>query len=450
MKLSRTGLVGLVVVAISPWLVSACTATVDDAPPAPAPESDAGNDADSTPPPAPDGGSHDVEQPPLKPAKRLDVTCTGDPCYVAVSGNGGEHFCGVLKDGSVRCWGRDRRPWDWTGGGALGRGAPATPVEGATPQPVVGLADEKVTQISVGKSYGTCARTSDGDVYCWGYNESGQLGQDPATHPQLTTPTRVAGLPPVSSVALGASTACAIATEDRRLYCWGLRRTPIGETATPGEAPHFPPQLMSAIPGPLDEITMATFSLNGKDVNDTIVALREGGVLVTFGELPLGESSLPAGSTTIPFEVPGVLRTGAFAYVTTDGVLTQWAPDARAIHLPGAASIVDVAVSARYGVEGRAHIEQQGAVLLASGRLFRWGVNHWGELGRHPDEASELAHPVEMTHLEKPVVSFATTASATCASLVDGRVACWGSNENGELGRGKLDEEYHPDAAEIE
>ena len=55
-----------------------------------------------------------------------------------------------------------------------------------------------------------------------------------------------------------------------------------------------------------------------------------------------------------------------------------------------------------------------------------------------------------MTHIGKAVVSFATTPSATCASLVDGKLVCWGSNENGELGRGALDEEYHPDAAEIE
>lgn len=443
MKLLR---VGLVVVVTYAWLASACTTTVVDSTPPPASTADAGQE-DAIVSPVEDGGSTDVEQPPPKPAKRLDVSCTADPCYVAVSGNGGEHFCGLLKDETVRCWGRDSRPFDWAGS-ALGRGAAVTPLEGATPEPVVGL--EKVTQISVGKNSGTCARTSGGDVYCWGYNQYGQLGRDPGQHPRIATPMRVEGIPPVSYVALGASTACAIATTDGALYCWGLRDSPIGQTATPGDSPAFPPQAMATIRGPIRELTLATFSFNGKEMNDTIVALREGNVLATLGELPVGESSLPAGSTAIPFEVPGALKTGAFAYVTTDGVLSQWAPNTRAIHMPAPFSIVDVAISARYVHTGRRHIEQQGAVLLSSGRLFRWGLNNSGELGRHPDELIEIEQPVEMVHLGKPVVSFATTSSASCASLVDGKVVCWGANDNGELGRGLLDEEYHPEAAEIE
>ncbi len=444
MKLLR---VGLVVVVICASLAGACTTTVVDSTPPPASAADAGQE-DAIVSPVEDGGASDVERPPPKPAKRLDVSCTADPCYVAVSGNGGEHFCGLLKDETVRCWGRDSRAGDWSGGGALGRGASVTPIEGATPEPVVGL--EKVTQISVGKNNGTCARTSVGDVYCWGYNQYGQLGRDPRQHPRIATPMRVEGIPPVSYVALGASTACAIASADGALYCWGLRGSPIGQAATPGDSPAFPPQAMATIRGPIRELTLATFSFNGEETNDTIVALREGNVLATLGELPLGESSLPAGSTAIPFEVSGVLKTGAFAYITTDGVLSQWAPNTRAVNVPDPFSIVDVAVSARYVHEGRLHIEEQGAVLLSSGRLFRWGVNNAGELGRHPDAVTEIEHPVEMTHLGKPVVSFATTSSAACASLVDGKVVCWGGNDNGELGRGELDDEHHPEAAEIE
>ncbi len=443
MKLVRVGLVGLVVV-VSPWLVSACTTTVVDA--VPPPTNDAGQEADViASPPVEDGGSRDVEQPPMAPATRPEVSCTADPCYVTVSGNGGEHFCGLLKDGTVRCWGRDMQ---WSGGGALGRGAPVTSLEGATPKPVVGL--EKVTQISVGKNHGTCARTSGGDVYCWGYNQYGQLGQDPSRYPEIATPMRVEGLPPVSYVALGASTACAIATADGALHCWGLRNSPIGQTATPGDSPAFPPQVMGTMQKPIRELTMATFSLNGKPMNDTIVALLERNVIATLGELPLGESSLPTGSTAVAFERPGALKSGAFAYVTTDGFLSQWAPHPRAIYLPQAQSVVDVAISARYMTDGKAHIEQQGAALLSSGRLFRWGANTSGELGRHPDEIAEVEYPVEMTHLGKPVVSFATTSTASCASLVDGKIVCWGSNDDGELGRGMLDEEYHPEAAVIE
>ena len=136
----------------------------------------------------------------MKP-RALDVKCEKDPCYVAVSGNAGHHVCGLLRDGTVRCWGRDTiaPPESVEGGpllgeGALGRGVSISGTTAATPAPVVGLSN--VTQISVGPNLGTCARTSDGSVYCWGRNDFGQLGTSP-DKPTLPVPTRIEGLPPI-------------------------------------------------------------------------------------------------------------------------------------------------------------------------------------------------------------------------------------------------------------
>src|SRR5262249_37831892 len=139
-----------------------------------------------------------------------------------------QHVCGLLLDGTVRCWGRDTIVPETTldGGvvlpadGALGRGKAVSAIEGATPAPVENLTG--VTQISVGPNLGTCARTSDGSVYCWGRNEFGQLGR-PAAEVRLTVPTRIEGLPPVDEVQLGYKMGCAIGSSNRALYCWGKR-----------------------------------------------------------------------------------------------------------------------------------------------------------------------------------------------------------------------------------
>ncbi|MDF2691998.1 MAG: repeat domain protein [Labilithrix sp.] len=432
---------------VAPCLVIACTSTDVGSEPPPA-EVDGGVDATTAPPPAADASRPDVAQQGFTPASRLPVTCAVDPCYVAVSGNGGEHTCGLLKDGTVRCWGRDTMPWS-DPDGALGRGGAVSAIEGATPAPVVGLHD--VTQISVGRNYGTCARTADGSVYCWGRNEVGQLGRDPAES-RLLVPTRVDGLPPVSYVALGSSTGCAIATSDRALYCWGARRGAIGLAATPGDTPAFPPQVMNPFPPPVREVVLGSFSLTGAGESaDTIMALLHQGVLASLGELPAGESSVPPGFSPIPLEVPGIARAGVFAYLTTDAVVSQWAPKKKTLHLTAASSLVDIAISARYvgGFPYPVRIEEQGGLLLSSGRLFRWGVNSAGELGYRPEDLVVVDDPVEMTNVGGAVVSFAMTSASTCASLVDGRVECWGSNLHGELGRGTIDAEFHPEAMVI-
>ena len=186
MTLLRVGLGSLFVASFVPLGCSSAGGGADS------PAFDGG--VETSPPPASappqDAGAPDTGRADFVPASRLAVACAAEPCYVAVSGNTGEHVCGLLKDGSVRCWGRDTRPRAETSpdegepqaDGALGRGRVVSALEGATPAPVVGLTG--ATQISVGKNLGTCARTGDGSVYCWGRNEYGQLGR-PAAEARL-------------------------------------------------------------------------------------------------------------------------------------------------------------------------------------------------------------------------------------------------------------------------
>ena len=373
------------------------------------------------------------------PPQRLEVVCApdaGGPCYRSVSGNGGRHYCGLVDDGTVRCWGRDSvspltssvdggvvAPND----GALGRGDLASALEGATPAPVVGLTN--VTQISVGPNLGTCARTSDGAVYCWGRNEFGQLGR-PRTEARLPLPTRVEQLPPVDEVALGYRTACAITTGERSLYCWGDTAINIGADA--GGTTTFAPQLIGSFRAPLKALAIGTWTTN----LDTIIALVDGNVLQSIGAFPAGENIVLT-PTTRPRELPNVTAIGAFAYVS-DGLLERWRPEPGTLYIPSSAEVVQVAI---------AGANEQGGALLAGGRLFRWGINEGGALGMAPDFVAASKHPLEMP--VSKVVSFATTDRSTCASLVDGKIVCWGGNVNGELGRGTMDSNAHPSAEEI-
>ncbi|MCW5837431.1 MAG: hypothetical protein KIS78_33875 [Labilithrix sp.] len=430
MKLPRTlsagGLIGA--------LVAACSSAGERAAPA--------DDAGAAPSPPQDAGSSDTDAQVGADAgapKPLDVTCAVEPCYVAVSGNGGRHVCGLLRDGTVRCWGRDTMlpaaalddGGSVTADGALGRGRSVSRLEAATPAPVVGLSG--VTRLSVGPNLGTCARTSDGSVHCWGRNEHGQLGRATG-EPSLAVPARVEGIPPVDDVALGATVGCAVASSDRALYCWG--RTTEGLGVDAGGSDTFPPRRVATFPAPVQSLALGTWS-----DEDTVIALLAGGKLASAGPSATGETSSPPPWTS-PLETFDVVRSWTFAYVASDGLLRRWRPAEGTVYVPARAPIVDAKISG--GAE-----DHQGGVLLSTGRLFRWGGNTSGALGVAPSALLFGPHPLEVTQVGARVVSFATTVGSTCASLVDGEVVCWGANAFGELGRGTVDDFPHPEAEPI-
>ena len=89
-------------------------------------------------------------------------------------------------------------------------------------------------------------------------------------------------------------------------------------------------------------------------------------------------------------------------------------------------------------------------MLLSNGRLFRWGATRPARSVCAPSVLDVAEEPRDMIHVAGDrVVSFAMTAASTCVSLVDGKVKCWGTNQRGELGRGAVDAEEHPEAEVI-
>ena len=116
---------------------------------------------------------------------------------------GGFHTC-AIRNGDVLCWGSNESL-------QLGH-------EGATlsamPTVVEGLND--ITAIAAGSDL-TCAIDAEAGLWCWGANSSGKRG-DPNPDP-AAVPFEVP-IPDVSVVAIGASHACASTLNDAT-YCWG-------------------------------------------------------------------------------------------------------------------------------------------------------------------------------------------------------------------------------------
>jgi alpha-tubulin suppressor-like RCC1 family protein len=99
--------------------------------------------------------------------------------------------------------------WGGNGNGQLGSGTRANQ---RAPSPVKGLSG--VVEIGGGQ-YSTCARTTEGEVSCWGF-----LGCDcdEGRHHQMT-PKVVRGLPRALSLHMGPKIIC-ITSETGEVHCW--------------------------------------------------------------------------------------------------------------------------------------------------------------------------------------------------------------------------------------
>ncbi len=143
------------------------------------------------------------------PRSEKPVDATGLDSAIALTGEGG-HFCAIRRGGEVYCWGANPH-------GQLGEG---TQQARWVPTPVLGLTE--VINVDVSASH-SCAVTYSGKVYCWGKNSDGQLGD--GTTDDKNRVTAVAGLPAdITQVSAGAAHSCAVA-KSGTVYCWGANRS---------------------------------------------------------------------------------------------------------------------------------------------------------------------------------------------------------------------------------
>jgi alpha-tubulin suppressor-like RCC1 family protein len=155
--------------------------------------------------------------------------------------SGGAHTCAVIDDGSLHCWGRNME-------GQLGID---TTDDATMPVHVSSLAD--VAFASAGRNH-TCA-IAGGTLHCWGDNAENQLGVGDADPHLSPTPVTIPGDPPVVRVSAGDRHSCAV-TLAGDLYCWGANES--NQLGTGEVDPLGAPEAPIAIPGPVADVVAGT------------------------------------------------------------------------------------------------------------------------------------------------------------------------------------------------
>ncbi len=242
---------------------------------------------------------------------------------------GGSHACGLDGDGRAYCWGTDNT-------GEMGNG-PTDTFEHDTARAVIMPANVRFLSMSAGAQV-TCAIGNDHNAYCWGYGDWGQLGVGQRIY-SVDTPVKVV-LPPLetgfASISVGQYHTCAIALSGRA-YCWG--RDWEGQLGD-GPAPIDPTQVqyapsLVAAPG----VTFTSISASGLS---TCATAANGTAWCwgddTYGVLGNGADDADHATPALVSSAPGISFTG----IATGGLHT---------------------------------------CASSTGATYCWGLSYWGALG---------------------------------------------------------------------
>jgi alpha-tubulin suppressor-like RCC1 family protein len=303
---------------------------------------------------------------------------TGSPSPVVVASikpksvaHGFSHMCALDDTGQVWCWGNNDC-------GQLGDG---TNVATLVPQLVPDLSD--VTKLSVG-AYHSCVKTETSH-YCWGNNAYGQLGTGDTVDRNVPT---VIPLPATTHFGTGAYHGCTV-LETPEVMCWG--RNDEGQLGIdPATTPMaLSPEIVPGLPE-LERVYPGVRTTCGRTTNTRQLHCWGNN---DFGQLGDGTTT----SSLTPVHIPEIERLGVL-------------------------------------YPGLRHTCATDTTDETKIKAYCWGANDHGQLGLPSDTAM---FPSPQLVVESVGSSMGgKTSEHVCYVDVGGAVLCAGLNDTGQLGDG--------------
>jgi alpha-tubulin suppressor-like RCC1 family protein len=335
----------------------------------------------------------------------------------------GAHSCAITSSGTAYCWGYNAH-------GELGNGE--TSIVNSTPVAIVG--GLTFQSLSVSKVEGvSCGIATSGAAYCWGDNAEGQLGD--GTTIERHTPTPVAGGLTFKSIAVGNGHVCGIATTGVA-SCWGT--TPNGAFGDGTIGMHLTPT-PTAVGMTFQSIVAG---------NDYTCALTPAGVAYCWGlglsgQLGNGSAAISrtpvavSGGLTFRSLVGGGLSvcgltTGGQAYCWGENFFGTLGEGTSATEGGATRRLSPTAVVGGLTFESLSAGYETMCGVTGPDAGYCWGYN-FGAVGDGTFDHRSIPTAV-LGGLAFQSVSSGTGYS--CGVTVGAAVDCWGDNSNGELGDG--------------
>jgi alpha-tubulin suppressor-like RCC1 family protein len=264
--------------------------------------------------------------------------------------------------------------WAW-GNGTYGRLGQNDEINRSSPVQIPGTQWSTFKLSQIGYAYDIMALKTDGTLWAWGYNASGQLGQNNTT--QYSSPVQIPGTQWYMVTSRGIDSNHAIKT-DGTLWAWGLNnygRLGINDTVSRSS----PIQ----VPGTQWRSVHDGYYLSSATKTDGTLWMWGGNSSGSLGQNNLTYYSSPR-------QVPG----------------TQWSTE----------------ITAYYQVMAK----------KTDGTLWSWGYGNSGGLGQN--DVTPRSSPIQLpgTQWNKVVVG---THQGCMATKTDGTLWAWGINQYGQLGQ---------------
>ena len=299
-------------------------------------------------------------------------------------GSGRDSACVVRPGGEVWCWGANNV--GQLGDGTLVDKPAAVRVVKTDDLPLTGI-----VAVRAGENY-TCARDGTDAVWCWGSNNVGQLGDGTVVSRSKAAPVLVApaGAPFAGAIELltGGLHNC-VRNAANEVWCWG--RNSNGQLGDGTLMPRSSPVKVYTS----TSVALGRWHTCAVDPDSTISCWGWG----SHGRLGIGTGeSFNGGNQVTPTKV--LTRLGGAQF-------------------QGASSVVAGAVS---------------CALMQDGRVFCWGDSAYGQTGSGGSLVPAEVKLASGTPLDAERL-FANHTHV-CARRHNGELVCWGRNYTGELGDG--------------
>jgi alpha-tubulin suppressor-like RCC1 family protein len=342
------------------------------------------------------------------------VAVEGDHAFVQLAA-GDFHTCGVTAAQALYCWGTNFA-------GQLGDNTTAfrsTPV-------AVGTPTQRWRLVIAGDNH-TCALTTTAQLYCWGDNGNGQLGD--GTVVDRHAPVLAAAGASYMSVAAGALHTCAL-TGAGLAFCWGW--------GGQGQLGHG---AFTSSPTPVAVSGGAIYNTLSSSENHTC-GTTQAGLAFCWGsgfDAQLGDGRLSASATPVSVVVPpvreiapGELHTCALG---NNNAVYCWGARNFGALGDGVAAVRPSPATVTGGTTGYTAVSVgvEFSCGLLSGAARCWGTNATYQLGDNSTTDRLVPSPVSST---QSFTAIDNGLNHSCALTAAGAVYCWGIGSSGQLGNG--------------